>query len=140
MKHAWISAAALLAFIATTSHAQTPPAQSAMTRDEHHSTARSAQLTDSSEKAFDQLMDDAMSVMHQGMHGAVRSGDPDREFVNMMIPHHQGAIDMARALLLYGKDEQLKRLALEIIADQQNEIQLMQLWLSRHPAAGQAGK
>jgi len=58
---------------------------------------------------------------------------PDRDFVTMMIPHHQGAIDMAKAILLYGKDEQLKRLAQEIIADQQNEVQLMQLWLSKHP-------
>ena len=49
----------------------------------------------------------------------------------MMIPHHQGAIDMAKALLLYGKDQQLKRLAQEIIADQQIEVQLMQLWLTK---------
>ena len=56
----------------------------------------------------------------------------------MMIPHHQGAIDMAKALLLYGKDEQLKRLAQEIIADQQNELQLMQLWLAKHSPAGSA--
>ena len=40
---------------------------------------------------------------------------------------------MAKAILLYGKDEQLKRLAQEIIADQQNEVQLMQRWLSKHP-------
>jgi uncharacterized protein (DUF305 family) len=50
----------------------------------------------------------------------------------MMIPHHQGAIDMAKALLLYGKDAQLRRLAQEIITDQQSEIQLMQLWLRHH--------
>jgi uncharacterized protein (DUF305 family) len=67
------------------------------------------------------------------MHSAPYTGDPDRDFVTMMIPHHQGAIDMAKAILLYGKDEQLKRLAQEIIADQQNEVQLMQLWLSKHP-------
>ena len=68
-----------------------------------------------------------MNVMHKGMHSAPYTGNPDRDFVTMMIPHHQGAIDMAKAILLYGKDEQLKRLAQEIIADQQNEVQLMQL-------------
>jgi uncharacterized protein (DUF305 family) len=86
----------------------------------------------SSEKTFDQLMDEAMSVMHSEMHNAARTGDPDRDFVTMMIPHHQGAIDMAKAILLYGKDPQVRRLAQEIITDQESEIQLMQLWLRRH--------
>jgi len=49
-----------------------------------------------------------------------------------MIPHHQGAIDMAKALLLDGKDPQMRRLAQEIITDQESEIQLMQLWLKQH--------
>ena len=91
------------------------------------------EFTASTDKTFDQLMGDAMSVMHKGMHSAPYTGDPDRDFVTMMIPHHQGAIDMAKILLLYGTDEQLKRLAQEIIADQQNEVQLMQLWLAKHP-------
>ena len=65
------------------------------------------------------------------------TGDPDRDFVTLMIPHHQGAIDMAKALLLYGKDPQLGRLAQEIITDQQSEIQLMQLWLKQHGASSQ---
>src|SRR5882724_221768 len=93
--------------------------------------APTAESTASTDKTFDQLLGDSMSVMHKGMHSAPRTGDPDRDFVTMMIPHHQGAIDMAKAILLYGKDAQLKRLAQEIIADQQNEVQLMQLWLSR---------
>jgi hypothetical protein len=96
--------------------------------------APTAAFIASTERTFDQLMIDAMNVMHRGMHGALHTGDPDHDFVTMMIPHHQGAIDMAKALLLYGKDEQLKRLAQEIIADQQSEIQLMQLWLKRHGA------
>ena len=49
-----------------------------------------------------------------------------------MLPHHQAAIDMAKAQLLYGKDAQTRRLAQEIITDQQSEIQLMQLWLKQH--------
>ena len=85
----------------------------------------------STEKTFDQLMADAMSVMHRDMHNAGYSGEADHDFVKMMIPHHQGAIDMAKAVLLYGKDPQIRRLAQEIITDQQSEIQLMQLWLKQ---------
>ncbi len=96
-----------------------------------------AEFTVSTDKTFDQLMGDAMSVMHKGMHSAPYTGDPDRDFVTMMIPHHQGAIDMAKALLLYGKDPQMRRLAQEIITDQESEIQLMQLWLKRHGANAQ---
>ena len=69
-------------------------------------TAPIAEFTASTEKTFNQLMGDAMSVMHKGMHSAGYTGEPDHDFVTMMIPHHQGAIDMAKALLLYGKDQQ----------------------------------
>jgi len=55
------------------------------------------------------------------------SGDVDRDFVAMMIPHHQGAIDMARAQLRYGRNEQLRRLAQEIIVSQSQEIAVMRL-------------
>ncbi|NTF44289.1 DUF305 domain-containing protein [Rhizobium sp. AC27/96] len=55
------------------------------------------------------------------------SGDVDHDFVAMMTPHHQGAIDMAVAVLKYGKNEQLKRIAQEIIVDQQQEIAAMKL-------------
>ncbi len=55
------------------------------------------------------------------------SGDIDRDFVAMMVPHHQGAIDMAQIILRYGKNEQLKRLAQEIIVTQQQEIAAMRL-------------
>jgi len=52
-----------------------------------------------------------------------------------MIPHHQGAIDMAKGELSYGKDPAMRRLAQEIIADQQSEIDLMNLWLKKHAGA-----
>ena len=55
------------------------------------------------------------------------SGDVDRDFVAMMVPHHLGAIDMARAELRYGHNEQLRRLAQEIIVTQQQEIAAMRL-------------
>jgi uncharacterized protein (DUF305 family) len=91
----------------------------------------------STDKTFDQLIGDAMTVMHKGMHAAPHTGDPDRDFVTLMIPHHQGGIDMAKALLLYGKDSQMRRLAQEIITDQESEIQLMQLWLKQRGANSQ---
>jgi hypothetical protein len=59
------------------------------------------------------------------------TGDADRDFVAMMIPHHQGATDMARSLLRYGHNKQLRRLAQEIIVAQQREIATMRLAIGR---------
>jgi uncharacterized protein (DUF305 family) len=59
------------------------------------------------------------------------SGDVDADFVAMMVPHHQGAIDMALAELRYGRNEQLRRLAQEIIVTQQQEIAAMRLALGQ---------
>ena len=73
----------------------------------------------------------SMQTMHTAMGAAKPSGNDDADFVNLMLPHHQAAVDMARAELLYGTDAQMHRLAQEIITDQESEIQLMQLWLSR---------
>lgn len=70
--------------------------------------------------------DAAMNKMMAAME-VEPSGDVDRDFVAMMTPHHQGAIDMALAVLKYGKNEQLKRIAQEIIVDQQQEIAAMKL-------------
>lgn len=70
--------------------------------------------------------------MHVAMASIEPSGDNDVDFVELMLPHHQAAIDMAKAELLYGKDAQMRRLAQEIITDQQSEIELMQLWLKQH--------
>jgi uncharacterized protein (DUF305 family) len=125
--------AALISVAATVFQAQKHTAQSA-TSTVALPPAPMAEFTASTDKTFAQLMGNAMSVMHRDMHNAPHTGDPDRDFVTMMIPHHQGAIDMAKAILLYGKDPQLRRLAQEIITDQQSEIQLMQLWLKQHGA------
>lgn len=70
----------------------------------------------------------AMTRMMTDM-GIAASGDVDQDFVGMMIPHHQGAIDMAQAELRYGKNEQLRRIAQEIIVEQQQEIAAMHLAL-----------
>jgi uncharacterized protein (DUF305 family) len=68
----------------------------------------------------------AMSKMMVDM-GIYPSGDVDRDFVAMMVPHHQGAIEMAQAELRYGHNEQLRRMAQEIIVTQQAEITAMRL-------------
>jgi len=54
------------------------------------------------------------------------SADADRDFARAMIPHHQGAIEMARLELLHGRDERLRRLAQGIVIEQSQEIELMQ--------------
>jgi uncharacterized protein (DUF305 family) len=68
----------------------------------------------------------AMRRMMAGM-DAKPAGDIDVDFANMMIPHHQGAVDMAIAYLRYGKNERLRRMAQEIIVEQQQEIAAMRL-------------
>ena len=73
-----------------------------------------------------------METMHAGMAAVKPSGNEDTDFANLMLLHHQAAVDMARTELLYGNDPQMRRLAQEVITDQESEIQLMQLWLSRH--------
>lgn len=78
----------------------------------------------SSEAAFLKQDDAAMSKMTAGM-DIEPSGDIDRDFVNMMVPHHQGAIDMAIAVLRWGRNPQIRRLAQEIIVDQLQEIAAM---------------
>src|SRR5258706_14932350 len=76
----------------------------------------------------------SMHVMHAAMSSVQPTGDNDADFVRLMLPHHQAAIDMAKTQLLYGQDPQMRRLAQEIITDQQSEIELMQLWLRQREA------
>lgn len=82
--------------------------------------ATSAQQAFAAENAA--AMDKMMAAME-----IKPSGDIDRDFAAMMIPHHQGAIDMALSELRYGTNEQLRRIAQEIIVEQQQEIAAMNL-------------
>ena len=81
--------------------------------------------TSDATKAFEE----ANARMNQGM--SVLTGDPDVDFMQGMIPHHQGAIDMAEIVLKYGKDPETRKLAENIIKAQKTEIAFMKEWLAK---------
>ena len=74
---------------------------------------------------FESDMDVGMARMMQDMHAQGYTGQPDADFLAMMIPHHEGAVDMARLLLIHGRDPLVRQIAAEIIASQTVEIAAM---------------
>lgn len=80
-----------------------------------------------SDKAYAKSMAAMMNEMH-----AAATGDADADFVNMMLPHHVGAVDMAKVELQYGKDPELRALAEGIVAAQEKEIAQMKTWKDAH--------
>jgi uncharacterized protein (DUF305 family) len=76
-------------------------------------------------RMFVEEMNDGMRRMMQAMHAAGATGRPDIDFLAMMIPHHEGAVEMARLELIHGTDPLTRRLAEEIIASQTAEIAAM---------------
>jgi len=82
-----------------------------------------------STQAFKAADDKMMQDINRPM-----SGDADRDFVAEMLPHHQGAVEMAKVELQYGKNPELRRLARGIVAAQEKEITQMQAWQKKHPA------
>ena len=98
---------------------------------------QSEALADSSHQTNDSDWSEliaSMDKMHNAMGAVERSGNSDVDFVRLMLPHHQAAIDMAKTQILHGKDPGMRRLAQEIITDQQLEIELMQRWLKQQHA------
>ena len=85
-------------------------------------------------ESFKTQMMKAMEHMHRDM-SIVPSDDPDRDFAAMMIPHHQGAVDMAKVELQFGKNPALRRLAQGIVVEQLQEIEVMQRELRQLSAA-----
>jgi len=80
---------------------------------------------------FMNAMRAGMKKMDKDMTTAPMNGDVDHDFAFMMLPHHRGAMDMAKAELSYGKDPVMRRLAQEILVDQKSEIDAMLLWLEK---------
>ena len=76
----------------------------------------------------------AMDRMSKDMAAVPMTGDADRDFVGMMLPHHRGAIDMAKFELAHGKDPAMLKLARAIVAAQDKEIAEMKAWQAKHPA------
>ena len=76
----------------------------------------------------------AMDKMHKAM-SITYSNDTDVDFARAMIPHHQGAIDMAQVALQHAKDDQIRRMAQKVIDDQTKEIKELQGWLEKHDGA-----
>ena len=118
-----------------------PPLAFAVFAHEAHPPAQHAATAD--ESAFLAENEAAMNKMMSAME-AKPTGDIDRDFVAMMSPHHQGGIDMAVLELRYGKNEQLRRLAQEIIVSQTQEIVAMKLAIGQQvtasvPAPAQSG-
>jgi uncharacterized protein (DUF305 family) len=74
-----------------------------------------------------------MAMMQHEMGNMKMTGDADQDFVAMMIPHHRGAVDMAKVELKYGNDPELKKLAQDIVKAQDDEIKFMQNWQAKHP-------
>lgn len=81
-----------------------------------------------------QAYQESMQRMHSNM-AIDYSGNADVDFARGMIPHHQGAIDMARTELKYGRDPEMRKLAQEVIDAQEKEIVFLQGWLKKNGAA-----
>jgi uncharacterized protein (DUF305 family) len=116
-KFTFLAALAMSAFFSAT--------QSASAEDMQGMTMKPAT------SAADQAFAASMKAMMNGMN-VKPTGKPDADFARMMIPHHQGAIDMAKVELQFGTDPELRKLATDIVAAQDKEIAQMKAWLAKN--------
>ena len=118
-----VQAAVLAAAVAGPGVAQTAPPMPGMAMPTHPGAPAAAGA-----------MGSAMDRMSKDMAAVPMTGDADRDFAAMMIPHHQGAIDMAKAELAHGHDPAMLKLARDVVAAQAREIAGMKAWLAKHAA------
>ena len=114
-------------FAALVMSALLSPAQSAGAEDMKGMNMPTKAVATPADKAFAA----SMKTMMNGMN-VKPTGKPDADFVRMMIPHHLGAVDMAKVELQYGTDPELRQLATDIVAAQEKEIAQMKAWLEKN--------
>lgn len=144
-----LGAAAVLAVLVSLAGAaqagRALPAQAVANRAQGETRAAAAHPTPmgmpSTASSMDLALERAMAGMDSTMMRVHLTGKPDSDFARMMIPHHDGAIAMAEAELLYGSDPRLRRIAQEIIVTQESEIAVMRFdlahpWMRRSGASG----
>ncbi len=98
---------------------------SLLAQHQHHGSARPAAASPAT-KAYEA----ANARMHRDM-TITFTNDADVDFARGMIPHHKGAVDMARIVLEHGKDPELRKLAQDVVASQEKEMSFMQEWLKK---------
>ena len=112
-----LAAASLAILVASAAHAGDSPAMN--------------MASGAADSAATQDYKSRMAKMHTGM--GHYTGNADYDFVANMLPHHEGAVDMANVELKYGTDPELRTLAKNIVVAQEKEIGFMQAWLAKHP-------
>lgn len=136
----WIATVSLAVFAALAAFAGAAPSHGHADSHAHGHAKAHSKAPPSIYSTFQKEMDDGMAQMMEKMHGGGYSGNVDVDFLAMMIPHHAGAVDMARLVLQHGTDPATRQLAQEIIAGQTVEIESMERRLEIIQRQGGAGE